>query len=103
MNDRLTLDERRALKRTVDNVNGKGWAIGFGLVLGLGLFAATNFLVIKGGPDVGLHLRLLNVYFPGYSVTFIGSLIGFVYAFVLGYLTGRIVVGLYNRFSVLIG
>ena len=39
------------------------------------------------------------MYFPGYRVTFAGSLIGFVYAFVLGYAVGRTVVTLYYRLS----
>ncbi len=68
-----------------------------GLLLGLGLFIATNVLVLKGGPDVGRHLGLLAAYFPGYRVTFLGSLVGFVYAFVLGYAIGRLIGGVYNR------
>jgi hypothetical protein len=68
-----------------------------GLVLGLGLLIATNVLVIRGGPYVGAHLRLLSVYFPGYSVTFVGSLIGFVWAFVLGYALGRVIGTVYDK------
>jgi hypothetical protein len=68
-----------------------------GLVLGLGLFAATVFLLIKGGPDMGQHLSLLSVYFPGYSVSPLGAVIGFVYAFVLGYALGRLIGMVYNR------
>jgi hypothetical protein len=103
MTERLTIDEQRALKRAIEDVNEKGWGIGLGLASGLGLFVATNFLIIKGGSNVGSHLQLLRVYFPGYSVTFIGSLIGFVYAFVMGYLVGRTVVALYYRLTVWIG
>jgi len=77
-------------------LNGRAWGVACGLLFGLGLFAATNFLLIVGGPNVGQHLNLLSVYFPGYAVTFVGSLIGFVYAFVVGYATGRIVSGVYN-------
>jgi hypothetical protein len=46
---------------------------------------------------VGKHLRLLGVFFPGYSVTFVGSIIGFIYAFVLGYAIGRLIGGVYNK------
>jgi hypothetical protein len=42
---------------------------------------------------------LLALYFPGYSVTFLGSLIGFVYAFVLGYGVGRVIATVYNRMT----
>jgi hypothetical protein len=78
-------------------LNGRAWGIALGALFGLGLFAATNVLVIRGGPGVGTHLRLLSTYFPFYDVTFVGSLIGFVYAFVVGYATGRIVCAVYNR------
>ena len=37
------------------------------------------------------------MFFPGYRVTFVGSIIGFVYAFVLGYGFGRTVSVIYNR------
>ena len=77
-------------------LNGRAWGIACGLLFGLVLFAATNFLLVVGGKNVGQHLSLLSVYFPGYSVTFLGSLIGFVYAFVVGYATGRIICGVYN-------
>jgi hypothetical protein len=67
-----------------------------GLVAGLVVFAATNWLVLKGGTVVGPHLALLGQFFIGYRVTFLGSLIGFAYAFVLGYLLGYLVARIYN-------
>jgi len=85
------------LHQAIRRLNQRAWGVAFGLLLGLGLFVATNVLVIKGGPDVGQHLILLRQYFPGYRVTFLGSLIGFVYAFVLGYAFGRLVGTVYNR------
>ena len=68
-----------------------------GLVLGLGVFVATNWLVLKGGDVVGPHLALLGQYFIGYRVTFVGSLIGFAYGFVCGFLIGYLVASIYNR------
>jgi hypothetical protein len=100
MAERLTVEERRVLMNTIREVDEKAWAIAVGLVLALGLFVATNVLVLKAGSDVGFHLRLLRLYFPGYTVTFVGSLVGFVYAFVLGYGITRTVVTLYNRLTV---
>jgi hypothetical protein len=67
-----------------------------GLVAGSALFIATNWLVLKGGAVVGPHLALLGQFFIGYRVTFVGSLIGFAYAFVVGYIVGYGVARLYN-------
>src|SRR5688572_28608884 len=78
-------------------LNGRAWGIAFGLLFGLGLFLATNILVLKGGPSVGPHLGLLRAYLPGYSVTLGGSVIGFVYMFVIGYAVGRFIGIVYNR------
>jgi len=97
MQERLADDELRQVSKTLLRMNEQGWGIAFGLLLGLGLFAATNFLVLKGGEVIGPHLALLSNFLPGYRVTFVGSLIGFVYAFVLGYGFGRTVSVIYNR------
>jgi hypothetical protein len=67
-----------------------------GLVAGLALFIATNWLVLKGGTVVGPHLALLGQFFIGYRVSFVGSLIGFAYAFVGGYVLGYGVARMYN-------
>ena len=101
--ERLTIEEQRALEAAVEDSNEKAWAIGLGLTVACGLFAATNVLILKGGAHVGSHLQLLRVYLPGYSVTFGGSVIGFIYAFVLGYLSGRTVTALYHRLAAWIG
>ena len=103
MPEHLTIEEQKAVKAAIEDSNEKAWAIGLGLTLAFGLFAATNFLIIKGGTHVGLHLQLLRVYLPGYSVTFAGSVIGFIYAFVLGYLSGRTLIALYHRLVAWIG
>jgi hypothetical protein len=97
MANQLTLEEEQALRRTILRASEQGWGIAIGLLLGMGLFLATVVLVLKGGPNPGPHLGLLRIYFPGYSVTWIGSVIGFVYAFVIGYAVGRTIATIYNR------
>ena len=77
--------------------NEQGWGIAIGLLCGLGLFLATIVLVIKGGPNPGPHLGPPRIYYPGYSVTWFGSAVGFVYAFVVGYGVGRTIATIYNR------
>jgi len=48
---------------------------------GLALFLATMLLVLKGGPVVGPTLGLLGQYFPGYTVSLSGALLGLLYGF----------------------
>jgi len=70
-----------------------------GLVAGLALFVATNWLVLKGGAVVGPHLALLGQFFVGYRVSFVGSFIGFAYAFASGYVLGYGVARMYNAIA----
>jgi hypothetical protein len=97
MHDELTPQEGQMLVKTLARAHEQGWGIAFGLLCGLGLFLLTVLLLVRDGADVGAHLKLLGVYFPGYRVTWSGSLIGFVYAFVGGYGLGRSVATIYNR------
>jgi hypothetical protein len=89
--------EEERLESAVVRLNAKLLGIVLGFLLGLGLFLATNILVLKGGPVVGPHLALLSQFFPGYRVTFLGSLIGFCYAFVVGYVIGAVLGAVYNK------
>ncbi len=99
MSEQLTPEQRQVLTKTILRIHEQGWGIAFGLVSGLGLFVATNWLVLKGGEHVGPHLALLGLYFPGYRVSVAGSFIGFAYAFVLGYGVGRVIAAVYNRLT----
>ena len=78
----------------------------FGFLLGLAVFIATNWLVIKGGHlnesgeyVVGPHLQLLSQFFIGYRVSFAGSIIGFGYGFSLGTLSGALFAWIYNKIA----
>lgn len=74
-----------------------------GTLLGLAIFVATNWLILKGGhigpdgePVIGPHLVLLRQFLVGYRVTFLGSLIGAAYGLGLGFLIGYSVARIYN-------
>lgn len=84
------------LQQALLRLNARAWGIAFGLLLGGGLFIATVVLVLRGGENVGQHLGLLRVFFPGYSISYAGAIIGFIYAFVVGYAFGRLVGSAYN-------
>jgi hypothetical protein len=84
------------LLREVVRLNSVMMGIASGLLFGLVIFAATLWLVIKGGQNVGQHLGLLAQFFPGYRVTFLGSFIGLFYGIITGFVIGFIVGRLYN-------
>jgi hypothetical protein len=90
------IPEEEKLFREVIKFHSKVLGLAFGLICGLGLFIATNWLVIKGGRKVGQHLQLLAHYFPGYSVSFTGSLFGFAYGFLVGAFSGILIGWVYN-------
>jgi hypothetical protein len=69
-----------------------------GVIFGLAIFVATNWLLLKGGETVGPHLALLGQFFLGYTVSFWGSVVGLLYGFVTGFIAGYTVAFLYNFF-----
>ena len=95
----MTAMDTTTVQASLMRLNARAWGISTGLLLGGGLFFATILLVIRGGPRVGQHLSLIHVFFPGYSVTWAGAFVGFIYAFVLGYGLGRIIGTVYNRLA----
>jgi len=84
--------------------SAKASGLVFGIIIGLAVFIATNWLVFKGGHIdesgyyvVGPHLQLLSQFFIGYRVSFLGSIIGSAYGFALGTLAGALFAGIYNK------
>ena len=80
-------------------LNAKALGLVLGLLFGLAIFIATNWLVLKGGRLVGPHLSLLSQYFVGYKVSFWGSIIGFGYGFALGTMSGALIGWIYNKIA----
>jgi hypothetical protein len=88
--------EENALLKEVIRLSRNVLGLTLGILCAAGIFLATNILVLKGGPTVGIHLQLLNQYFPGYRVTFAGSLLGAAYGFAVGYVSGWVIAAVYN-------
>lgn len=59
-----------------------------GIVIGLGLSLGTLFMVFTGGDVAGRTLTLLAQFYPGYTVTAVGSLAGLGYGFLTGFALG---------------
>ena len=86
-------DVKRAIARFKAGILG----LVFGLIFGVGLFAMTAILLIESGPNMGYHLGLLGNYFIGYTVSWKGACIGFLWAFAIGALIGWSIGIIYNR------
>jgi len=89
--------ERELVRAAIVRLRARVMALVFGWVGGCGLFVATAWLLLRGGPNVGQHLSLLRNYFPGYSVTWPGTLLGFCYGALVGALLGWTIASVYNR------
>jgi hypothetical protein len=94
--DSVQNGDEQQLFRGVLKLNAGVLGLTLGLITGLGLFAATLVLVIKGGDSIGPHLSLLGQYFIGYRVTLGGSVIGFLYGFSVGTAMGAFLGWVYN-------
>ena len=100
---KIRTDEEK-LQQAVAFLNAKLLGLILGILLGLAIFIATNWLLIKGSyvtesgrQIVGPHLQLLSQFFIGYKVSFAGSIIGFLYGFAIGTISGSLIGWLYNR------
>ena len=95
-NQPAMITDEAALIREVIRLSRNVLGLTLGILISIGIFLATNILVLKGGPNVGSHLQLLSQYFPGYRVTLGGSFLGALYGFVVGYINGWMIAAVYN-------
>ena len=77
-----------ALTRVFLKLDRTAFGLSLGMVAGTLLFLATVTLILKGGDVIGPTLQLLSQYFPGYSVTPLGSVLGLIYGFITGFIGG---------------
>ena len=89
--------EQKLIRTAIVRLRSRVMAIVFGMVGGTGIFVATVWLLARRGDDVGLHLGLLNNFFPGYSVTWPGAFLGFFYGALSGAIIGWSVAWVYNQ------
>ncbi len=96
-NERGQEAEWALISHAIARLRASVMAIVFGLTAATGLFVATAWLVIRGGAQVGPTLGLLRHYLPGYTVTWPGAFVGFIYAAVIGGIVGWVVAFIYNQ------
>lgn len=95
----VTGEERALIEAAVARMRAGILAIVFAMLCGTGLFAATGWLLIKGGENVGATLGLLGNYLPGYSVSWPGALLGLAYGAAIGGAMGWSLARIYNRLA----
>lgn len=89
--------EEELIRRSIARLRAGIMAIVVGLLSGTALLVATAWLLIRGGENVGQHLSLLGNFFPGYSVTWGGAIVGFLWAAIVGGAVGWLTAWIYNR------
>ncbi|HEX6126994.1 MAG TPA: hypothetical protein VFZ23_16595 [Pyrinomonadaceae bacterium] len=87
---------QRIIVQSLAKLDGTALGIALGTLGGLAIFAATNYLVFKGGDVIGPNLSLLAQFFPGFEVSIAGSFIGFVYGLITGFVFGWLIAFLRN-------
>lgn len=90
-----TLDEETVTHVVDDMLDGAfpkldpvSLGISLGIVAGMCLLLATLLMTFTGGDVSGKTLTLLGQFYPGYTVTAVGSLIGLAYGFLTGFSLG---------------
>ena len=78
-------------------INGKAFGLTCGIFWGLSVLVMTWWVVLVSGPQ-DIVVRIFSIY-PGYSLTLVGSLIGFVWGFIDAFIGGIIFAWLYNKLS----
>lgn len=78
-------------------LNAKGLGLAGGVLWGLAMFIFTVISIYTGYGTMWLAL-MADVY-PGYDITFTGSIIGLIYGFIDGFVGLFILAWLYNKFS----
>lgn len=79
---------KEAFAQAFAKLDRVAFGLSAGTMAGLSLFLATLVLVLKGGEVVGPNLQLLEQYFPRYTVTLHGSMLGMGYGFLAGFVGG---------------
>ena len=77
-------------------MNVKGFALTAAILWGLSVFLLTLISLWHGR---GGHLGLLSLVYIGFTVSYVGSLVGLVYGFLDGLIAGALFAWLYNHLA----
>jgi hypothetical protein len=78
------------------DLSKKAFGLTTGILWGLATFLVTNFRLFTGG--TGRLLTNVELFYFGYSFSFLGSIIGLIWGFVYGFIVGWLFAFFYNLF-----
>jgi len=78
-------------------LNIKAMALTLGIVWGLGLFMITWWMILLDGSSTAP--TFISKFYRGYTLSPIGSIIGFFWAFLDGAFGGACIAWIYNKLS----
>jgi hypothetical protein len=70
--------------------------LSLGIVWGLAVLLATWWLIIIDSDSYHFYMAKLGTFYLGYEVTWLGSIIGFLWGFADGFVAGFLVALVYN-------
>lgn len=91
-----TDEPEKLIEQPVLRISGHALGISLGSLMALQLIVTTNWLVVRGTAGQSPHAALLQNYFPGYSVSFVGSMIGAAEIFIFTYALSQLLSAVYN-------
>jgi hypothetical protein len=92
-------ERRIGIRPPVMRISGPGLGLGLGALAAIQLFLATNWLVVRGTAPYSENAALLGQYLYGYTVSFVGSLIGCVQVFAMAFLASVFIAVVYNAIA----
>lgn len=87
MSTQLSATDTIVLNAVFAKIDKTAFALASGLVFFLGMFILTAVLILKGATPtsaIGPNFQSLSLYLPGYSLTWLGNLIGSIYVGIIG-------------------
>lgn len=94
-----TQQDKAILAAVFAKIDTVAMAAAFGCLIAVGLFLATAILLVQSVPEgypVGPHLSALQDYLPGYSVSWVGAVLGLFYGFIVGAVLGFLLAMIWN-------
>jgi hypothetical protein len=77
------------------NLRKRALGLSLGIVFGLAIFIATIWATMGGH---GLTLSGLGAYYPGFTVSYLGAVVGLFWGFVSGFVGGVLIAWFYDLF-----